>query len=123
MKNKLKEDCTILISWPTGYTGGKELKQRMANAKDQGPLVRLPCKVGARVWVIYEWGYPMPYAKYISTSGEVKEIRTDRRGANAYVVHYQKSGNYVNGVFQLGESMFLAEEKANAKVERLNERE
>ena len=97
----------------------KELKS-YKEAEEQGLLVRLPCKVGDKVWD-NDFGHPESYEIKAFSYGYCDSyVEPDIE--DQIIFYYENYSGSIAGAFtmsQLGKTVFLTREEAEKKLEEL----
>lgn len=108
-------DGLIIIKQDSGDEGNYKAADKLATYEDleeQGLLVRLPCKVGEKLWCI--------------VNSAIRELRVYRFDMPAFgttdiVFRYADGFKLERFVGEIGKTVFLTREEAEKKLEEIKE--
>ena len=89
--------------------------------EEQGRLIKLPCKVGDKVWD-NDFGIPCAYTITAFSFGECEEYICEPITTKEAVFYYANSSGSITGSFaesEIGKSVFLSKAEAKAKMKEL----
>lgn len=89
--------------------------------EEQGRLIKLPCKVGDKVWD-NDCGRPCAYTITAFSFGECEEYICEPVTTKEVVFYYANSSGSITGSFaesEIGKSVFLNKSEAEAKLREL----
>ena len=103
------------------YKDLEEIAERLANreqAEEQGLLLRLPCKVGDTVYVIYYIDRHYVIYSHIISKFVIMPYRFPR-----VQIYFEKENGFLTSDFegQLNDNLFLTSEEAEAKLKEMEE--
>lgn len=105
---------TIKNAMLSGRTDGKGIYNRLyelENAIENGTLVELPCKVGSVVYEVFKNHKP-PFGR----ATKIEKIIITNKGLR---LKLSRNSVYETAISSLGETLFLTEAEAIAKLEEL----
>lgn len=100
----------------------KKLKE-YEDAEEQGFLLRTPCKIGETVWDI-DMKIPCAYRITGFSFGTGEDYIDEPVTEKEIVFYYRSSSGSITGSFaisEIGKTIFLTKEEAEAALERMNE--
>lgn len=110
VENYMKTDCIECAEQHEQIAEWLEELKSYKEAEEQGLLVRLPCKVGEKLWCI--------------VNGKINELRvhhfdTPAFGTMDIVFRYADGSKLERFVGTLGKTVFLTREEAEKKLEEI----
>lgn len=108
LTNSEKEIPTLIDNaeyWRKSYFKLKEYE----DLEEQGKLIKLPCRIGAKVYKIMLWGN---VREEITVEGKVYSRRVDK-------LKVTKSTFKYSDIEKFGKEVFLTSEEAEAKLKEL----
>lgn len=99
----------------------RETLKKYEDARGQGRLIKLPCKVGDTVWD-NDYGRPYAYTITAFSFGECEEYIDEPVTTKEVVFYYANSSGSITGSFaesEIGKSVFLNKSEAEAKLKEL----
>lgn len=95
------------------------------DADEQGFLLRTPCKIGETVWDI-DMKIPCAYRITGFSFGTGEDYIDEPVTEKEIVFYYRSSSGIITGSFaisEIGKTIFLTKEEAEAALERMSEKE